>query len=308
MSYHRPIFLTLVVMIVALLAGPLAAQRDRIKRELPHLASPAAFERAAAASRIAAIEGDIAADLRLAWGIADLHERIGLLQAARMRQDGALIQQGAAALSDPDERLSETVRDYLMVLPFDTLQPDLSQLDAEQSEAWDAFRTFRVQRDVAQALLVANLMPGKYFGQFESLRDHDEGAVDDALAAFMRADAAVAEPLELAAIQTIESDGPPGRAFQSTFRRLASAAGGFDPALEYLRTFEVTDELEHRIRRTPRSRYLAALEVYAGVRAGAVRALAGSRNAEGLTPPLLAFYDTLNARGPAPELTQLVNP
>ena len=83
MSYRAFRFLTLISLFSALIGTPLAAQRDVVKRELEDLASPVAIERTRAIARLATIQEDIAADLRVAYKFSDLQERLGLLKAAQ---------------------------------------------------------------------------------------------------------------------------------------------------------------------------------------------------------------------------------
>ena len=252
-------------------------------------------------------EGDIAADLRVAYGIADVHERIGLIEAAQMRDDNALVTQAAIELASDDERLAGTAHEYLMSLSFDALQPETEDFDQAQTDAWESFVRFRIRRDIAATLLEAHLMPGKYFGQFAELRRFDSPRIDAELLRLVRADADFADALNEAARQAMDADAPPERIFQSAYRRLGSAVGGFEPVLAYVADMNLTDKLELQIRQTPRSRFQAALEVFGNVRAAAVRALAGSPDATTLKHELTGIYDLIERQQPDPALIHLVN-
>lgn len=307
MSYYVSRFLTLVVLLSATTSVSLFAQRDSIKRELTNLSSPVAWERAAAVARIAAIGDDISADLRVAYKIADLHERIGLMEAAGIRQDNALVTHAVLELTSDDERLVGTSRDYLMSLQFDQLRPELEDFTEAQVASWERFITFRIRQDIAAKLLEAHLMPGKYFGQFEDLRRFDSQRIDTELLALLRGEQSFANALNQASEQAVNADGPPERTFMSAFRRLNSAAGGFEPVLTYIRTMVMDKDLQDQIKLTPRSRFQAALEVFGNVRAAAVRALAGSPDASMLKRALADQYDVLKHQVPDAALVHLAN-
>jgi hypothetical protein len=307
MSYRAFRFLTLISFFSALVGAPLAAQREVVKRELEDLASPVAIERTRAIARLATIQEDIAADLRVAYKFGDLQERLGLLKAALLRNDDALVQHAAESLSDADERLVEQAREYLLKLAFDELAPETAGLTNEQAEAWQEFITFRIRRDIARALLDAHILPGKYLGQFDQLRRFDAARLDRELLAVMAADPAFAEPLNLASEEAVHRDVPAERAFQAPWRRLQAAAGAFMPAFEYLRDMETTDSVKRGIALHNRASYLAALEVAGSIRAAAVRALAESPQGVELSTLLNAYYGTLIEQEPDPELGSLVN-
>ena len=307
MSYPLARFLTLIVILALVSTTHLLAQRNDVKRELSELSSPAAWKRAAAVSRIAAIQGDIGADLRVAYGIADLQERLGLFEAAQLRNDPALVTQAAKALSDSDERASGTAHEYLMSLSFKELDLDTDSFSDAETNAWDSFVSFRIRHDIATALLEAHLMPGKYFGQFEALRSFDSGRIDEELLLLLKADETFSVPLTSAAHSAIEADGPPERMFLGAFRRLNVAVEGFALVLTYSRSMTMTDELRATIERTPRATYQAAFEVYGNVRAAAVRALAGSPDSLALRDSLAQYYGVLGSHTPAPEIEHLLN-
>lgn len=307
MSYRASRFLTVVIALSAIAAAPLSAQCEQVKRELPELASPVASERIAATVRLVAIKDDIAADLRLAYKIAGLPERQSLLEVARLRDDAALLQQGAEALSDEDEDLRAQARDYLLELPFDALQPVLNKLNPGQRKAWDEFQTLRIRRDISLVLLEAHLMPGKFFGQFEELRKFDPLRLDRELLAVLNSDPDFAEALNIASLQMVERAVRPERAFEPPWRRLQAAAGALQTALLYQRRLEMDDELLDQIRRFQRSSFHAGLEVLVNVRSAAARALAGSDPSELLNTLLKHSYQLLLEQTPAPELLNLVN-
>lgn len=306
MSYRAFRFLTLFSLVGSLAIVPLAAQREMVKRELDDLASPFAHERTLAIARLAAIEEDIAADLRVAYKIADLHERIGLIKAAQVREDTALVQQAAEAVSDSDERLMQQARDYLLSLPFETLAPDLAEFEADQQAAWDDFMTFRLRRDIAASLLAAHILPGKFIGQFDALRRFDAARLDRELLAIMAADPGFAEPLNLAASETVARPVPTERAFQAPWRKLQAGAGAFAPALEYLQNMQSSDPVKAGMKLHGRSAFTASLEVASGVRAAAVRALAESPQRSELSRHLNGYYERMLGHYPDPEYASAI--
>jgi hypothetical protein len=307
MSYRALRFLTLIWVLCALAGVPLAAQRDIVKRELDSLASPVALDRTRAIARLATIQEDIGADLRVAYKFGDLPERLGLLKAVFIRNDNALVQYGAEGLSDADERIVEQAREYLLKLAFEELAADTTDFTDEQAEAWHEFISLRIRRDIALALLNAHVLPGKYLGQFDELRRFDAARLDRELLAVMAADPAFAEPLNLASEEAIRDDIPAERAFQAPWRRLQTAAGAFAPAFEYLCEMEATDSVKSGISLHGRASYFAALEVSGSIRAAAVRALAESPQGNELSTLLNAYYGKLIEQEPDPELGNLVN-
>jgi hypothetical protein len=306
MSYRALRFLTVFLFLNSLAIAPLAAQRDLLKRELEDLASPIALERAHAVARIVAIEQDIAADLRVAYKIADLHEQLGLLEASQLRADGALMQQAAEGLGDADERLALQSREYLMALEFEALLPDSADFTDAQVRAWDSFFTFRLRRDIAQALLAAHILPGKFLGQFDALRRFDAARLDRELLAVMAADPSFAEALNRAATETLARPVPAERAFQAPWRRLQMGNGAFAPALAYLQEMKQSDNVKAGVKLHGRTAFMAALEVACGVRAAAVRALAESPQQGELIVLLTMYYDQLLQHLPDPEFASAI--
>lgn len=307
MSYAASRFLTVSALLSVFTAAPLFAQRDQVKRELQELASPVAAERIAATTRLVAIEGDIGADLRLAYKIAGAQEREGLLEVARLRGDASLLQQGAEALGDENEDLHAQARSYLLELPFESLQPEVDSFTPGQLATWQEFQTFRIRLDISLVLLEAHLMPGKFFGQFEELRKFDPLRVDRELLAAMNADPEFGEALDLASLRMVERAVRPERAFEPPWRKLQASAGALSPALLYQHRLEMDEEVLARIRRFERSAFHAGLEVIVNVRAAAARALAGSEPTELLQGLLMQSYESLLTQSPAPELLNLVD-
>ncbi|MCA8914095.1 MAG: hypothetical protein KDB90_01685 [Planctomycetes bacterium] len=307
MSYTSPRFLTVIFVLSALIGGPLSAQRDIVKRELPELASPSALERAQAAVRLAAIKEDISGDLRVAYKFADAEERMGLLQVAQLRHEAALVSQAAEALSSEDERLVAEARDYLLSLSFDEMTPEVADFNADQSAAWQEFQDFRIRRDIAAVLLAAHLKPGKFFSQFDGLRSYDTARLDRELLAVMRSDPVFTEPLNLASSEAAARAYPAELTFQAPYRRLLSAQGAFGPALLYQFKMETSEEAEQAISQVGESNYLAAQEVLVGLRAAAVRALADSPANDELSSQLNETYDDLLTAVPPPPLARVID-
>lgn len=307
MSYAAPRFLTLLATLSVLAAAQLSAQRDMVKRELPELSSPFANDRAEAVARLVAVEEDISADLRLTYQIADLQERLGLLEIARLREDAGLLQQGVEGLGHDDERMRLEAREYLLVLPFEELQPELADLTEHQVGAWDQFYSFRIRRDISLVLLEAHLMPGKYFGQFDQLRKLDNRRLDLELLKILDADPDFTEPLNAASYQIIDRDTPAVRAFEPSWRRLQAAAGALGPAVAYQNKLVLDQRVSTEVARFPRSAFHAALEVLVSVRAAAARALAGSEPSPELATLLMLRYAVLREQTPTPELLSMVD-
>jgi hypothetical protein len=274
-----------------------------MRRELDELASPYAIDRVSAVHRIAALEGDIAADLRVAYRFAETPERMGLLEAARIREDAALVQQAAEAVKHDDERLQDHARDYLLSLPFAALVADDTDWDDTGKAAWNEFVLFRIRRDIARALLLAHLMPGKYYGQFDSLGGFDSEVLHQELIRMLTGDAAFAEPMNRAATELLTLRIPTARSLATNWRRLHQTAGAYAPVFAYLRDMHASAEVELGVRKYTRSVYLAAHEVVASVRQAAARALVETSDKEALAHELAAYYHVLRAQIPEREVS-----
>ena len=307
MSYTVMRFLTVIVVLSTFLSTTLHAQRDIIKRELPELASPSATERARAALRVANMEEDISADLRVAYKFADTSVRLGLLKVVLLRGDGALVSQAAIALSNDDERLTLSASEYLLSLPYELLQPETSEFDEAQLSSWSDFQDFRMRRDIAAVLIDAHLMPGKYFSQFDTLRKFDPERLDRELLAIMDSDPEFAEPLNLASRDAAAREVTADRAFQPTWRRLVAGAGAFEPALHYQQKMELTEDVDRAVRQVGEQAYLAAQEVLVSLRAVAVRALSECPSTPELNKRLNATYDALMVQTPDPKLGRVID-
>lgn len=304
MSYTAPALLTLLLLCTA--AAPVFAQSDTMRRELDELASPYAIDRVSAIHRIAALEGDIAADLRVAYRFAETPERLGLLEAARIRADAALVQHAAEAVNHDDDRLQEHARDYLLSLPFAVLVADNSEWDDAAKTAWDDFVLFRVRRDIVRALLLAHLMPGKYYGQFEGLAAFDSDLLHRELIRMLTADAGFAAPMNRASTELLTLRIPTSRSLATNWRRLHQTAGAYEPVFAYLRNMYATAEVEQGVRKHSRSVYLAAHEVVSGVRQAAVRALVETSEKSSLAGELAAYYHVLRVQMPEREVVNVL--
>lgn len=307
MSYSISYFLT-VLLLAILISGVGFAQQESVKRELDQLAAPAAWQRSAAINRLASIKDDIDADLRVAWKTVQREERIGLLQVAQIRHSDALLQQAAVGLSNTDETLVAVSRDYLLSLPLQSLTPNTDKLTEAQADVWRAFYSLRVQRDVARALLEAHMMPGKYFGQFDDLRQIDAERLDRVLLGFVRCDTELIEALNLASCEATDDSVPAERTYDANWRKLQTAAGMFEPAMLYLQTMEKTKAVKAALKPISRNSFLGSLAIASGVRTAAARALAQSQGAESLRPELDAYYGKLLKQKADAEYANVLDP
>lgn len=92
-----------------------------------------------------------------------------LLDVVQRRRDGALVAQAAALLGARGDRLPLAARDYLLALKSEDLKLDGETLGAGKG-AWESFLVFRRRYAITLALIEAQLKPGKYYGQFDTLR------------------------------------------------------------------------------------------------------------------------------------------
>ncbi|MCA8917655.1 MAG: hypothetical protein KDB32_01065 [Planctomycetes bacterium] len=295
-------FLT-VVFLLSSFAGALNAQRAIVKRELNDLAAPAAWQRASAINRLVSIEDDIDADLRVAWKIVDDEERIGLLQVARLRGSDALLQDATVSLGANDETLEGVAKDYLLTLPFELLTPDTAELTETQLNDWTEFRSFRIRRDISRVLLEAQMKPGKFFGQFDPLREFDDERLNNELLKLIRAESEYAEALNLASTEITGQDAASGMSLNANWRKMQLSTGAFEPALLYLNTMESTKRFDAGVQRYGRESILSALEIANGVRTAAIRALAQSDGSPYLASELGKCYETLLSQSPSGEFS-----
>lgn len=305
MSYLATHFLTVAVLATTL-AGAISAQRPIVKRELNELAAPAAWQRASAVNRLVAIEGDIDADLRVAWKIVDAEERMGLLQVARLRGSTALLQDAAVSQDADDETLVAIAREYLLALPFEQLTPDTSELTETQHIRWKGFYDLRVRRDISRVLLDVQMKPGKFFGQFDTLREIDNARLDNQLLSLIRAEPEFIDALNLASEEATGINAASGMSRNSNWRKLHLSASAFEPALLYLSGMQKTERVEAGFERFGRQSVLSALEITSGVRTAAIRALAQSDSSPYLVSELQRCYQTLLEQAPSGEFSSVV--
>ncbi|MBX3460889.1 MAG: hypothetical protein KF696_13150 [Planctomycetes bacterium] len=274
---------------------------------MDQLSAPAAAERAEAINRIAAWPGDISADLRVAYKFATNLERAGLFHAAVKRNDGALVQAAAGALTEADTRVSLSARDYLLALPAGQLNVDTSLLEEEQQDEWHAFQLLRLRRDIARVLLDAYLKPGKYFGQFDELRRRDSGALDRELLNLLFSHSDFREPLHLAAQQRVDQGIDPARMFSNQWRLLTDAAPAFRSAVGYFAQGELSDEVTRQLGNYSMARLQSALSVLCDLRANAVRALSYTDAPDVVAPRLLEAHRAISDFSAAPALRSSIN-
>jgi hypothetical protein len=297
-------FKLLTLSLLLAFAGALSAQDREFMRVVDGLAEPAAIDRADAINRIANWEGDIAANLRVAYRTAWPIERAGLLQAAALRRDVALVPLAAADLAAADDRVRLNARDYLLNLPVGDLKLDTAALTDAQAEAWDEFRNLRVRRDMLACLIDQWLKPGKFFGQFEDLRAHDAARLDTALVDLVLARTDVAEPLDLAAADRIAQGIEPHRLFSAAWRRLTEGQSALRAAEVYVRTGE-----HDRIGASISSSVMqTALAVVTELRATAAAALGQTRLDEVSLAQLEQFYQDLPRQSIEPRYRFALDP
>lgn len=305
MSYLSPKLLTLPVCL--LLACSLSAQNREFTRTVDQLSAPSAVERAEAIDRIAAWQGDIGADLRVAFKFATNLERAGLFHAAQKRTDAALVQQAAESLTEGDDRVSLSARDYLLALPAKQLHVDTAQFEESQLDQWHDFQLFRLRLDIAEVLLDAYLKPGKFFGQFDELRSRDAGALDRELLALLFSSRDFREPLQLAAHKRVEMGVDPARTFSAQWRLLTDAAPAIRSAVAYFAGGEISDEITREMGAYSMSRLQSALSVLCDLRATAVRALGQSQSPSDVAPRLLEAHRAISEFNALPALRSSIN-
>lgn len=303
MSHSPPVWLT--VLLSLLFSATVFAQGNfndvEFKDHLAQLASPVAVERARAVADIAAMEGDLAPEMRLAWPTSSVMQRFGLLKAAGQRQDPALLQQAAEALSDADERLKIGARLYIDQLPYAELRPDTDKWASETRTSWDDYLQHRMRREIAAALLDAHLKPGKFDGQFDALRLRGSEDVDAHLLSLFAMEPVWVDILNEGVRRRIEQGVEAERMNSSSWSQLVRSNDGFGAATTYLRTMDFSDEVTAAAKQLRRGQFIAALEVSNHLRAAAIRALAESEHGAVHVQSLQGAYLALALFAPTPD-------
>lgn len=300
MSYRSPSFLTVVLLAFA---GALHAQNASFRDALSRLASPTAAERTSAIESISALKGDIAPQLRIAFKNASTVERCGLVEAAELRGDGALVAQAVEAVAaheaapDSDSRLAHSARAYLLALPEAQVACDEGALDASQKKVLADLRTYRLRRDLTVMLLDSVQKPGKYLDQFETLRARVGGALQDELLVLAHLREGISAPLADGAARRYQAGTEAERVYSAEWRRLSLAQGSLEQAYDLLRDPAAQQEL-----RSVNAPLLAAVEVLQDMRTAAIRALAADHADADLAATLRALHQSSQASQVAPLL------
>lgn len=303
MSHSPPVWLT--VLLSLLFPATVFAQGNfnntEFKQHLAQLASPVAVERARAVADIAAMEGEIATEMRLAWPTSSTMQRFGLLKAAGQRQDAALLQHAAEGLTDADERLKLGARLYMDQLPYAELRPDTDKWAGDTIASWDEYLQQRMRREIAAALLDAHLKPGKFDGQFDALRLRGSEVVDAHLLSLFAMEAVWVDVLNEGVRRRIEQGVEAERMNSSLWSQLVRSNDGFGAATTYLRTMDFSTEVATAVKHLRRGQFIAALEVSNHLRSAAIRALAESEHGAVHVHPLQGAYLALALFAPAPD-------
>jgi tetratricopeptide (TPR) repeat protein len=295
-------FLTLFFVVISSTA--LVAQDREFMRAVDRLAEPSAIERAEAVNTIASWQGDIGPNMRVAYRSAWPIERMGLLQAAGLREDPALVTLAARDLSSSDQRLKLGAEDYLLRLPLSTLKPDTTNFEPAEEQAWDEFRNLRLQRDMMYSLIEQWLKPGKFFGQFDDLRAHSPEALDEALIDFVLARSDVSRAMYLAGTLRLAEGIEASRIFSASWRRLTEGLNAVVPAADYVRSGQM-DFIGESI---PTPTFQTGLSMVAELRATAAMALGQTRLNEDALEELIEFYRHLPSQPIEPRYRFALDP
>jgi len=279
-----------------MLATLLPAQDPQFREAFARLASPTAVERAIAVNDIASIKGDIGAAARVAFKSAGTAERRGLFEAFELRGDNALILPAIQILGEEgvpgtDSRAVDAAREYVLALPESKLTMEESSLQPAALAAWRDVQRLWLRLQISEALVDALQKPGKFLGQFESLRRRDGGALDRELAALVELDNTYLDAIEGGATRRYGKGIEAERMFSSSWRKLGSALGNFEVAMQTLR-----GELEEDGK--PGESLLSAVEVLFDLRVVAIRALASSADGQKLAPTLRLWHLALQGYEP----------
>ena len=277
MSHSPPAWLT--VLFSLFFAASLSAQADDrandFKLHLQRLDSPAAVERAQATLDMAALELNLAHEMRMAWANASVQQRVGMFKVAARLQDTGLRKQAAAALAGDDSRLKIGAAIYLDQLAWAELTKQ-HELAATEAAHWDEYLERRMRRDVADLLLDAQLKPGRYDGQFDTLRARGTELLDRHLLSLLALEPQWAETLNESVRRRLDRGIEAERMHSSAWAQLIRSNEGFEAATLYLRTMEYSELVRAAQAQLRRGQFIAALEVANQVRAAAARALAES--------------------------------
>lgn len=298
MSHSPPAWLT--VLFSLFFASSLLAQSDAFEDSLALLDSPVAVERAQATLDMAALEINLAQEMRLAWRTASVQQRVGMFKVAARLHDTGLRKQAAEALAGDDSRMHLGARIYLDQLAWHDLHGYRAELDDTFAPHWDAYLERRMRRDVADLLLDAQLKPGRFDGQFDALRARGTELLDNQLVSLLAMEAAWAETLNESVRRRLDRGIEAERMHSSAWAQLIRSNEGFEAASLYLHTMEYSRRVQAAQAQLKRGQFIAALEVANQVRAAAARALAESDHGPRHIPLLKQAYLSLLLFEPEP--------
>ncbi len=277
------------VMLSLLGAPVLYAQDEAVLAALAQLDSPFADERAGGKAELIAYKGDLSRQLRKAMAEAPECVQAELLDVAQTRKDAALVEEAARLLGTANARLLPAARDYLLVLDAGKLVLDGSKM-SDGGVAWDEFLAFRRRYIICGALLESQFKPGKYVGQFESLRREGGALLDADLLALAEPSELYCDALNLAAADRFSRGLDKGDYVRTAkFRRLANAEL-LSMALALVARGTLDVDLQQRLGKLDTSTLAAALYAVQELRIAAIRALALTRSTDDAADKLAAFY------------------
>ncbi|MBP9893050.1 MAG: hypothetical protein KBG84_14200 [Planctomycetes bacterium] len=279
-------------LLLGLLGGSrLCAQDESLKDALAQLESPFAEDRANGKAELISHKGDISRELRKAMSETPECVQAELLDVVQRRRDGALVAQAAALLGARGDRLPLAARDYLLALKSEDLKLDGETLGAGKG-AWESFLVFRRRYAITLALIEAQLKPGKYLGQFDTLRAEYGDLVDNDLLTLAQAKPDYQEALSKAAADRVARGLEGGDVIRNArFRRLFNGEL-LVLALKVVGEGSVDADTQKALSSQDSSGFAAAVYLLQDLRVAAVRALAQSANGEDISDRLAAFYAT----------------
>jgi len=302
-THSRNSFLRVVLLVCAGIVSSVLMAQDAnwASVALTQLESPYADEREAAKAELVAFEGDLTRTLRGCMGAASDNLKAELLDVAQLRADDALVQTAAELLGSGNTLLAPAARDYLLALDPGKLIVDETKLSEPCLIAWRAFGTYSMRFRMCGALIEAQLLPGKYFGQFEALRALAPQTLDTELLRLAQPETDFAEPLADAALARYRRGADsPDISRSNRMRRLGNAQA-IGLALELVANHIPDEAFKLRLGGVEASVLTQALYVVQEVRIGAIRALSQSAAQDEMADRLMSFYLTVS-RSPKNEV------
>ncbi|GIK52403.1 MAG: hypothetical protein BroJett014_13760 [Planctomycetota bacterium] len=289
-STHSRARRTLALALWAAAFAALAPAQDAsLKDVMARLEDPAQHERESAKADLAAHRGDLSRLLRQAMAGAGDNLKTELLEVAQARADAALVDSAAGLLGHDDERLAAAARAYLLALDRDALVLQ-GEPDERTRQHWADFLDYRQHFVIAQALIAAYLLPGKYFGQFEGLYRTEPDELDARLLALVSLEARCGEALSDAVVARL-AQGPQTSEYtrNARLRRMSNSAAV--KAAYRLASLDRADEsVAASIADLGSSALISSLYFIQDLRVTAVRALAHSAAPEDVADRLAALH------------------